>query len=121
MYMEAVPLSNRAAEEGRYSYTVRRYSLRSRSEVAVAAADWAQFAGNQLVVLSSRATLAVPDHPQSQAGEVPAVRHERRPDLCGFRGGGQAGGETLESECQLFRCGSARTDLSSQRPRRGYP
>ena len=57
LYMEAVALTDRAAEDGHYSYTVHRYSLKTRRGAAVPAADWAEFADNQLVVLSSRASL----------------------------------------------------------------
>ncbi|MEO8368200.1 MAG: M23 family metallopeptidase, partial [Candidatus Solibacter sp.] len=56
MYMESAG-TQRSFENGQFTYTVHRYSLRNKSEDKIAAADWAQFSGNELVVLSNRASL----------------------------------------------------------------
>ena len=103
LYMEAVALTDRAAEDGHYSYTVHRYSLKTRRGAAVPAADWAEFADNQLVVLSSRASLPYRTVPNPKGETLRRFAMSSGRIYVRIGRGRPACRQTLESGYQLLR------------------
>ena len=68
--MTLTALTDRAAEDGKYSQHLHRYSIRRRSESIVPSVDWAEYSGDQLVVAGHNATLLYRDIPNPRGERI---------------------------------------------------